>query len=111
MSRLGNEISYHTRRLRTGAVHQVRYGVGEVLGPSLPDSLEHLFLERYLLFVKRGERVLTGQVHHTPYPVQQAHVHEVRDKLMAAAGIADVSGPPAFAHYSPGVDVEIFPLS
>jgi uncharacterized protein YqjF (DUF2071 family) len=106
----GDEITYHSRRARTGVVHQVRYRVGEALGTSRPGSLERFLIERYLLFVKRGCRLLTGQVCHTPYPVHPAHVLELRDELIGAAGLPAVSGPPALAHFSPGVDVEVFPL-
>jgi hypothetical protein len=37
-------------------------------------------------------------------------VLEVQDELIAAAGFPAVTAPPAFAHFSPGVDVEVFPL-
>jgi uncharacterized protein YqjF (DUF2071 family) len=108
VSRSGDEILYRARRAHTGANHQVRYQLGEFLGACQPATLEHFLLERYLLFVKHKERLCTGQVHHTPYPVQRAHVLEVRDELMAAAGFPVTSTFPALAHYSSGVDVEVF---
>jgi len=111
MTRTGDEIEYQTRRTSGGAAHQVRYRIGETLGPSPPDTLEHFLIERYLLFVERGGALLSGQVHHVPYPVQRAEVLAVQDELIAAAGLPRVSQPPAFAHYSPGVDVEVFGLS
>ena len=111
MTQSGSEIDYFTQRAGSGPIHKVRYQIGEPLGPSQPGTLEHFLLERYLLFVKRGEQVFVGQVHHTPHPVQKAHVLDVHDELIAAAGLPVVSGPPEFAHYSPGVDVELFPLA
>ena len=110
MSRSGDEIAYHTRRASSEAVHQVRYQVGEALGASRPETLEHFFLERYFLFVKRRGQLLSGQVHHSPYPAHQVRVLDVHDELIGAAGLPAVTGPPVFAHYSPGVDVEVFPL-
>jgi hypothetical protein len=110
MTHTANEISYHSRRASNGAAHQVRYKLGETVGPSEPGTLEHFLLERYLLFVKRGSQILCGQVHHTPYPVQKVQVLEVQDELIAAAGVPQPSGPPVFAHYSSGVDVEVFAL-
>ena len=87
----------------------VTYSPGELLGPSPPGSLEHFFLERYLLFVRRKGRMATGQVYHTPYPAQRVEVASVNDHLVSAAGI-QVADELAFAHYSAGVDVEVFPL-
>jgi uncharacterized protein len=110
MSRSGDEIRYRTRRTSTGAAHQVRYQLGENLGPSQPVTLEHFLIERYLLFVKHKGQLLTGRVHHTPYPVQKVHLLEVHDELMAAAGVRVTCQLPALAYYSPGVDVEIFSL-
>jgi uncharacterized protein len=110
MSRSGDEICYSTRRASTGAMHQVRYQLGERLGASQPATLEHFLLERYLLFVKHKEKLLAGQVHHTPYPVQKVHLLEVHDELMVAAGFPVASKVPVLAHYSPGVDVKIYSL-
>jgi uncharacterized protein YqjF (DUF2071 family) len=110
MEQSGDVIDYLSRRTSNGALHQVRYQVGEALGASRSGSLEHFLLERYLLFVKRRGRVWAAQVHHSPYPVQQAHVLQVQDELIAAAGLPPVSTPPRWAHYSAGVDVEVFPL-
>lgn len=103
-------VRYTTRRTAGGASHQVDYRVGEALGPSLPGTLEHFLLERYLLFTERRGTALRGQVHHAPYPAHRAQVLSVKDELVAAAGLPAVAGPPKFAHYSPGVDVEVFAL-
>ncbi|MEO8497636.1 MAG: DUF2071 domain-containing protein [Planctomycetota bacterium] len=107
----GNLINYETRRPRNGPGHSVRYRVGGELGASEPGTLQHFFLERYLLFVARGGKVYSGQVHHVPYPARDATVLNVDDGLIAATGLPTVTTPPAFAHFSPGVDVEVFPLS
>jgi uncharacterized protein YqjF (DUF2071 family) len=110
MTESGGEVDYLTRRDGSAPSHHVRYRVGEPLGPSRPGTLEHFLLERYLLFVQRREQLLAGQVYHSPYPAHTLHVAEVQDELVAAAGLPAVSAPPLFAHYSPGVDVEVFPL-
>lgn len=110
LARSGNEVHYQTTRFGTGTRHHVRYRIGPSLKPSHPESREYFFLERYLLFVERHGTLYSGQVHHSPYPAQAAEVLELEDSLLAAAGINDTGGPPAFAHYSPGVDVEIYDL-
>jgi uncharacterized protein YqjF (DUF2071 family) len=103
-------VHYSVRRRSTGARLDVRYRLGKLLGPSAPGTLEHFFLERYLLFVLRRGRLLAGQVHHPPYPAQEVMIDEVRDELIAASGLPAVSDPPEFAHFARGVDVEVFPL-
>lgn len=109
MTRAGDEIQYALRR-SDGTQHQVRYRLGHELRPSQPETIEHFLLERYLLFVERNGRLLTGQVHHVAYPVQQASVLAVEDGLVAAAGLPAVDTHPAHVHYSPGVDVEVLGL-
>ena len=52
---------------------------------------------------------MTGQVHHRPYPLHRAEVIEVRESMVAAAGLPATSGPPAVL-WSPGVDVDVFAL-
>jgi uncharacterized protein YqjF (DUF2071 family) len=103
-------VHYATHRSRSGVRHEVRYRVQEPLQPSVPGTLQHFLLERYLLFTERNGRALRGQVHHMPYPVHGVEVMELHDDLVAAAGLPAVSGPPNHVHYSPGVDVEVFAL-
>ncbi len=112
MKREGNEVSYKTaRRDQPEAFHHIRYQIGELLGPSEPGTVEHFFLERYLLFSTHRGQLQRGQVYHTPYPAQRATVLEVSDGLLAAAGLPQPQGLPSLAHYAAGVDVEVFRLA
>ena len=52
----------------------------------------------------------TGQVHHVPYPLRKANVAQVRDGMVAAAGLPAPSAAP-LALYSPGVDVDVYALA
>lgn len=106
----GDAICYQTKRTRMDVSHTVHYRLGTSLGPSRPDSLEFFFLERYFLFVERNKQLFVGQVHHSPYPAQQAEILSVNDELVSAVGLPPLAGPPTFAHYASGVDVEIFDL-
>ena len=111
ISRTNGITEYETRRPGSGPRHSVRYRVGSEVGPSEPGTLQHFFLERYLLFVERAGKIYSGQVHHVPYPAFDAEVLAVCDELMAAAGLPGTAKPPEFAHFSPGVDVEVFSLA
>ena len=89
-----------------------RYRAGESVGTAEPGTLEHFFVERYLLYADWGASGLkVGQVHHPPYPLQRAQVEVDPESatLLEADRLPRPSGPP-HALYSPGVDVEIFPL-
>lgn len=89
----------------------VRYRTGEVdLPPSPAGSLERFLIERYYLFVRRRRAIWRGQVHHVPYPLKQVTVEAVEDSLLDAAGFPSPQSPFAVFHFSPGVDVEVFPL-
>ncbi|MFN8521517.1 MAG: DUF2071 domain-containing protein [Chloroflexota bacterium] len=109
--RSGTAVSYRSvRRGQPDARLSVEYEIGGWLGPSAPATLEHFLFERYLLHVERGGRLMTGQVHHAPYPAQLASVRTLDEGLTAAAGIAVPPGLPPLAHWAAGVDVEIYPL-
>jgi uncharacterized protein YqjF (DUF2071 family) len=110
MKKDGDEVDYRLKRRSPRAPSlSVRYRVGQPLGPSEPDSLQFWLLERYLLYVERaGGLLLCQQVHHAPYPARSAEVLEIRDELIAAAGMPQPQGLPPLAHWSEGVDVEVF---
>lgn len=110
MQKRDEQTDYQITRASSGTKHQCQYRVGESLGPSEPNTLEHFLLERYFLFVEHRNRLCRAQVHHQPYPAHTAETIECQDELLAAAGLKNTNGPPQFTHYVPGVDVEIFPL-
>jgi uncharacterized protein YqjF (DUF2071 family) len=59
----------------------------------------------------RGKmRLLRGQVHHAPYPLQPAVVDELEESLVRAARIVRPEIPPPLAHYAREVRVEVFGL-
>lgn len=92
----------------------VRYEVGEAIGPAAEGTFEHFLAERYYLYALTASDVLLrGQVHHTPYPLRRARVLDMTESIVSAAGLAggghDVNAR-ASELWSEGVDVEIFGL-
>ena len=99
---------YRSHRRDRRASHSAAFQIGEQLGVSAPDTLEHFLFERYLLFVQRKGVMQFGQVHHEPYDVWTAEVTDIHDGLIESAGLPDLGRMPSLTHYSPGVDVEVF---
>lgn len=111
-SETNGEVRYQSRRtLGPAATMDVRYRVGNALGPSQPGTLQHFLLERYLLFTQSGGRLLRGQVFHTPYPAHAAELLSLEETLTQAAGTLPLVQAPTHIHASPGVDVEVFALT
>jgi uncharacterized protein YqjF (DUF2071 family) len=76
----------------------------------VPDTFEHFVAERYVLYAaSRQGALVRGRVHHRPYPLHQAELIALDESLLAAAAIPHASAPVSVL-YSPGVDVEVFPL-
>jgi len=102
-------VDYALRRLtgRRGDL-ALRYAVGAPLGPAVPGTLEHFLVERYLLHVRRRDGLWTTQVHHRPYPLYQARLLALRERLLPADGLPPAAGPPSLVHYASLVDVDVF---
>lgn len=81
--------------------------VGRPLGIAAPGSLEEWLCEQYALFVADGGRVLRGDVHHVPWPLQEVTVTVHENTMGAFLGI---EGPPVHARFSPGVDTVVWTL-
>ena len=88
---------------------RVRYRIGEALGPARPDTFEHFLAERYILYAMGRKGLRKGQVHHKPYPLQQATILECEQSMVEVQGLPRPEGPP-LALYAEGVDVDIFAL-
>ena len=75
-------------------------------------SLDFFLVERYRLFAYNAEkqRILTGRVHHDPYPLQKVNLCAFSTRLFALSGLDEPGVSPESVLASPGVDVEIFPM-
>lgn len=76
---------------------------------SVPGTLQHFLVERYFLYSRSGDALYRGQVHHTPYQVRSADVEGLDESLLAAAHLPRPAEAP-LAHFSEGVDVDVFRL-
>ena len=72
-------------------------------------SLEHFLIERYVLYSEARDHLFMGRVYHSPYPIQSALVHSLDETLLNTWNI-QTPETPALAHFSSGVDVEVFAL-
>jgi uncharacterized protein len=105
-------VRYESRRIDSSgppAGLRARFGPS---GPRLPiddRSLERWLSERYCLYVlDEDERVLRGQIHHPPWPLQAARATIEANTMAAPLGIELDSDP--LLHYSARQDVVIWPL-
>lgn len=106
----GAARTYASHRGGGAAALDVTFRPEAKLGESVPDTLEHFLLERYLLFVKKKGRIHVGQVHHAPYEGWTATVDDLSQTLVDASGLHIGARTPDLVHYSPGVDVEVFAI-
>jgi uncharacterized protein len=105
-----NMTHYESRRIYPGpnpATAHIDYAPYGTLAPTVPGTLDHFLIERYLLYSQKNSKLFVGQVHHTPYLVQPAKVNRLEEGLIKAAGIDRPQTEP-IVHYSPGVNVEVF---
>jgi uncharacterized protein len=112
MARDGDEVTYTSRRrwpAPTPAELTLRYRVGEALGSAQEGTLEHFLIERYRLYAMSPYGLVTGRVHHPPYPLRRAEVQALSESLRVANGLPGSAEPP-HTLYSDGVDVEVFAL-
>jgi uncharacterized protein len=109
MARQGEWIRYESRRTDGDAAFVGRYRqTGPIAHPE-PGTLEHFLTERYALFVVlRSGRVLRGDIHHRPWPLQPAEAEIESSTVITAAGIAPPAQDPLF-HYSARQDTLIWP--
>ena len=110
--RQGSTVLYESTRIASSgppAGLRARYGPS---GPRLAirdGSLERWLAERYCLYVvDEDERVLRGEIHHPPWPLQAARATIEANTMAAAFGITLESDP--VLHYSARQDVVIWAL-
>jgi uncharacterized protein YqjF (DUF2071 family) len=104
----GGGVDFASERVggRRAALH-ARYRPHAEAEPPTPGSLEHFLTERYCLFTMHEDRVHWVQIHHPPWPLQQAEA-ELAENTMPPPGI-ELSGDPV-CHFSARQDVVLWGL-
>ena len=74
-----------------------------------PGTLEFFLAERYCLFTRSNNTLFIGHVNHAAYQLHSAKCTECEETLLRSAGLDRPDEDP-IAHFSPGVDVEVFGL-
>ena len=105
----GEEIIYSSRRLRRPAEFRGRYRPAGPIRQRTKGSLEHYLTERYCLFTVRHGRVYRGDIHHVPWPLQDAEATFDVNTMADAAGIALPQTKPLL-HFAKKLDVLIWRL-
>jgi len=122
LHRTGRNLRYESERLWPGVIGpgtkiEAEYGdlIGGLdkeipAGQAVPGTLEHFLTERYFLYAQIDDGPLhQGQVHHKPYPLNEARVIECHERLRK---LSNVPQKEDIDHvlFSEGVDVQIYPL-
>lgn len=108
----GGAIHYRSRRVSADGPPAELDVTYEASGPPLPvkeGSLERWLAERYCLYTldDRG-RVLRGDIHHTPWPLQPASASFALNRMGEQVGLG-FEGDPVL-HYSHRLDTLLWPL-
>ena len=77
-----------------------------------PNSLDFFLTERYRLFAynEAKAQLMSGQVHHQAYPLQQVNLKLYSKRLFTLNGIPKPDISPVSILASAGVDVQIYPM-
>jgi uncharacterized protein YqjF (DUF2071 family) len=101
-------IEYTSRRTHRGAKSAEFVASYRPVGPvyhAPPDSLDYWFTERYCLYTTdRLGRLYRGEIHHPPWPLQQAEA-DIRVNTTANATGIDLPNIPPLLHFAPRQDM------
>ncbi len=110
MTCAGDAVDYRCRRSRLGTVAEFHGHYQPVSPPrtATPGSLEHFLTERYCLYAVEAGRLYRAEIHHEPWPLQQAEAEIARNTMAAAAGI-ELPDQPPLLHFARAIDVLVWP--
>jgi len=102
-------VAYTSRRVAGSVEFRGRY---QTIGPVTlrgPGTLEHWLTERYCLYTVRKGVVYRAEIHHQPWPLQDAAAEIETQTMAQAAGITLPASTPLL-HFSRNLKVLIWPL-
>lgn len=102
---------YHYRSSREAnpAELEVRYRPTPAASRRAPGTLDRWLTERYCLYTVAGGTVYRAEIHHQPWPLEEAAAEFETNSMASAAGIRLPAIPPLL-HFSKQLEVLIWPL-
>jgi uncharacterized protein YqjF (DUF2071 family) len=109
----GKGVRYASTRTHAGAPGADFIGHYRPTGPvygALPGTHDHWLTERYALYtVGPGGQPYIGEIHHVPWPLQQAEA-ELQVNTMAGAAALRLPEVAPLLHFARQLDVVVWPL-
>lgn len=102
-------IHYSSRRYSGSAEFRGRYRPISPVQPRDMRTLERWFTERYCLYTVHNGAIYRGEIHHPPWPLQDAEAELEINSVAAAAGITLPGAGPSLL-FSRRLEVLIWPL-
>lgn len=106
---VGDAIEYRCARRSGNAQFHARYRPTAPVELRPPGALEHWLTERYSLYTVHRDRVHRGEVHHAPWPLQNACAQIGVNSMASTAGIVLPNTKPLL-HFARRQDVLVWPL-
>jgi len=101
-------IQYHSLRDSVAELN-ARYRPVAAIQIRAPGSLEHWLTERYCLYTVLRNSLYRAEIHHGPWPLQDAGAEFSKNTMAGAAGIQLPEIQPLL-HFAKRLDVLIWPL-
>jgi uncharacterized protein len=102
-------IHYFSQRYRDDAEFRGSYRPTSPMRLRHKGSLEHWLTERYCLYTTHKGQIYRGDIHHQPWPLQDAEAEFEANTVAAAAAISLPDSVPLL-HFARRLEVLIWPL-
>lgn len=102
-------VSYSSKRRQARAFWRATYEPISAVQLSAPGTINYFLTERYCLYTTHRGRTYRADIHHLPWPLQQARAEIHENTIADAAGIA-LHGPPAILSFAREIEVLVWPL-
>jgi uncharacterized protein YqjF (DUF2071 family) len=106
---LAGDIHYFSRRRQGDAELRGRYRPVAEVSPRPRGSIEHWLTERYCLYTAHARQIYRGDIHHRPWPLQDAQAEFETNTVAAASGVSLPDVAPLL-HFARRLEVLIWPL-
>lgn len=104
-----DDVEYESSRDGASAEFRARYGPMGPVRIREKGTLEHWLTERYCLYTVHRGAVYSGEIHHQPWPLQDASAEIELNTVASADGIVLPDSEPLL-HFARRLDVILWPI-